>query len=222
MNNQRNTQLECVLFDLDDTLYPKEAGVMEAIIKRIELFMMKKINIPPDDVVTQRYVYYQQYGTALRGLMEEHHIDPIEFLNFVHDINPADFLGPSPPLDFMLTAIPLRKVVFTNSDTAHSERILNTLRVRKHFERIIDIQARNYQNKPDPIAYKKTLEMLDLSGQQCIMVEDSPRNLIPAKDLGMTTILVDGESSSSAIDYVVPTIFHVGEIVADILPKEKS
>jgi len=222
MTSQSKNPFKCILFDLDDTLYPREAGVMPAIIRRIELYMTQRINIPLDDASTQRRLYFQKYGTALRGLMVEHNINPLEFLEFVHDINPADFLGPSPPLDRMLAAIPLRKVVFTNSDVAHSERVLKTLRVRGHFETIIDIRARKYQNKPDPVAYHYTLDLLGLSGRECIMVEDSARNLIPAKDLGMTTILVDGEAASSAVDYVVPTIFHVGEVLENILPRERS
>lgn len=218
----KTNPFKVILFDLDNTLYPKEAGVMQVIIDRIGAFMTQKINIPPDDVSTQRHAYNQKYGTTLRGLMTEYDIDPIDFLEFVHDINPADFLGPSPPLDHMLAAIPLQKIIFTNADTPHCERILNTLRVRDHFEMVIDIRARNYKNKPDPSAYHFVLDVLGVSGHQCIMVEDSPRNLIPAKDLGMTTILVDSDAQSSAIDYIVPTIFHVGEVLEKILPQEPS
>jgi len=53
------------------------------------------------------------------------------------------------------------------------------------------------------------------------MVEDTARNLMPAKDLGMTTILVDGIGKSIAVDYVVPTIFHVGPILKNLLLTEE-
>ena len=213
-------QYEVILFDLDDTLYPRAAGVMDAIAERIMLFMVQRVKIPPDDVMTQRFQYYQRYGTALRGLMEEHNINPREFLDFVHDVRLADYLRPSPPLESMLQTIRLRKIIFTNADVPHSERVLDALGVRHHFERIIDIRAINYKSKPDPVAYQRALSLLGVSGKQCIMVEDSPRNLLPAKDMGMTTILVDGTSKSSAIDFVVPTVFHVGEVLANILPRE--
>ena len=215
MNN--NSHIECILFDLDDTLYPREAGVMDVLRDRIQHYMVHKVKLPPDDISLKRHHFYQKYGTALRGLVEEHSIDPEDFLAFVHDLNPADFFGASPPLDNMLTLIPLRKVVFTNSDSSHSERVLNTLRVRHHFEQIIDIRAINYKSKPDPIAYQQALRLVGLTGPQCIMVEDSPRNLIPAKDLGMTTILVGGQSANGAVDYVVPTVFHVERILNQVL-----
>jgi putative hydrolase of the HAD superfamily len=215
-------QYKYILFDLDETLYPREAGLMDALGRRMHCYMIQKLGIPADDVPTKRRSYYQQYGTTLRGLMEEYHIDPTEFLTYVHDIDPAEFLGASPPLADMLSEIPLRKVVFSNADSGHCERVLNALRVRVHFDRIIDIHTLGFRNKPDPLAYYRALSLLHVSGQECIIVEDTPRNLIPAKDVGMTTILIDDKNStpSIAIDYVVPTVFHVGRVVRNLLPQE--
>lgn len=221
MKYHTGARFEYILFDLDETLYPRQSKLMEAIGERIQLFMAQKAGIPADDVVIKRRYYFQQYGTALRGLMEEHHINPEEYLHFVHDLNPRDFFGASPPLNQMLTEIPLRKVIFTNADAPHAERVLNALQVRAHFEQIIDIQAINYINKPDPRAYHRVLELLDTAGAHCIMVDDTARNLIPAKDLGMTTILVDGDSKTPAIDYAVPTIFHVERVLQELLPIER-
>lgn len=218
MKYRTSARYEYILFDLDETLYPRQAKLMDAIGQRIQLFMVQKAGIPADDVVSKRRYYYQQYGTALRGLMEEYRINPAEYLHFVHDLNPRDFFGASPPLNQMLTEIPLRKVIFTNADASHAERVLNTLQVRAHFERIIDLEAINYKNKPDPLAYRRVLELLDTAGAHCIMVDDTARNLIPAKDLGMTTILVDGDSKTPAIDYAVPTIFHVERVLQELLP----
>lgn len=221
MKNYGNPQFEYILFDLDETLYPKEAGLMDAISQRILLFMTHKVGIPADDATAKKRSYYQKYGTSLRGLMEEYKVDPEEYLSFVHDINPGDYFGASPPLGSMLYEIPLRKAVFTNADTAHSERVLNTLQVRGHFETIIDIKALNYINKPNPRAYQQALSLLGVSGKRCIIVDDIPRNLIPAKDLGMTTLLVNGAGESMAIDYAVPTIFHVGGVLKNLLPMER-
>ena len=221
MKNRNNAQIEYILFDLDETLYPKEAGLMAIISDRISCFMTQKVGIPADDVTTKKHEYCQKYGTALRGLMEEYNVKPEEYLNFVHDLDPRDFLVPSPPLDRMLREIPLRKVVFTNADVSHSERVLKALQVRPHFDMIIDIQKLDYENKPRPMAYKKALDLLGVSGEGCIIVDDTPRNLIPAKDLSMTTILINGGKESIAVDYAVPTIFHVEGVIKSILPLER-
>lgn len=220
MKKRANSQFKYILFDLDETLYPREAGLMAAISERILLFMIQKVGIPADDALEKKLLYYQHHGTALRGLMHEYKIEPLEFLAFVHDLNPLDFFGASPPLDIMLQEIPLRKVIFTNADSFHAERVLNALQVRGHFDQIIDIAAVNYKCKPHPLAYQEALRLLGVPGECCIMVEDSARNLIPAKDLGMTTILVDGLGKSIAVDYLVPTIFHIEPILKNLLLAE--
>ncbi|MGC5000731.1 HAD family hydrolase [Streptomyces sp. DT195] len=42
--------------------------------------------------------------------------------------------------------------------------------------------------KPEPPIYELTLELLGLQGPQCVFVDDNPANLLPAQQLGMTTI----------------------------------
>ncbi len=210
-----------ILFDLDNTLYPKEAGIINVISERILCYMIRTLGIPADDATEKKHTYFQKYGTTMRGLMEEYHIAPQEYLDFVHDFDPRDYLGPSPPLNRMLEEIPLTKAIFTNADRAHCERILEALQIRPHFETIIDIHTLNYHNKPRPQAYKAALDILNVSGDSCILVDDTPRNLIPAKDLWMTTILINGGHKSLAIDYVVPTVFHVESVIKNILPLER-
>ena len=213
---------EYILFDLDETLYPKEAGLMQAIEQRMAHYMVQKLGLPADDVADIQRDLYQRYGTSVRGLMVEHQVDPDDYLHFVYDINPRDYLGISPPLARMLQEIPLHKVLFTNADAYYAQRILDTLQVTPFFEQIIDICSLNYLCKPDPKSYRHVLDLLGVSGRQCIIVDDSPRNLIPAKDVGMTTILVDSNHTSSAVDYAVPTIFHVERVLKNLLPYGSS
>lgn len=44
-------------------------------------------------------------------------------------------------------------------------------------------------SKPDPEIYQLLLNKLGLEPEECIFVDDKPRNLIPASSLGMITIL---------------------------------
>jgi putative hydrolase of the HAD superfamily len=68
------------------------------------------------------------------------------------------------------------------------------------------------------------LALLDVEGKACVMVEDSPRNLPPAKAVGMTTILVDGsregrerETCEDVVDFVIEDILNVAPVVRRIL-----
>jgi FMN phosphatase YigB (HAD superfamily) len=60
---------------------------------------------------------------------------------------------------------------------------------------------------------------LDAWGPECIMVEDSARNLNPAKALGMTTVLVDSMPDWS-VDFVVKDVLQVGQVVSNLLEEE--
>ena len=62
----------------------------------------------------------------------------------------------------------------------------------------MDILALDFVNKPQPGAYYRALEILgDPSPKDCVFVDDRIENLHPAKDLGMTTVLVEEETNGS-------------------------
>ncbi len=188
-----------ILFDLDNTLYPQASGLWEAIGRRINLYMVERLGYRPEEVNLKRDGYLQAFGTTLNALRHYYGIDSGDFLEFVHDIPLEDFLRHEPELDAMLARMPQRKVIFTNADAPHAERVLRRLGVSGHFDRIIDIRALDFHNKPDRRAYLKTLELLHAQPQECVFVEDSITNLIPARSLGMTTVLVgDGERADEA------------------------
>ncbi|MEU3018705.1 HAD family phosphatase [Nocardiopsis sp. NPDC007018] len=46
--------------------------------------------------------------------------------------------------------------------------------------------------KPHPEIYRRTLERLGVRGERCVFVDDNPDNLLPAQELGITTVLADG------------------------------
>ncbi|MFE5868748.1 HAD family hydrolase [Streptomyces roseifaciens] len=50
--------------------------------------------------------------------------------------------------------------------------------------------------KPEPGIYPVVLKQLQLPAETCVFVDDSARNLTPAQDLGMTTVL-DGDPAET-------------------------
>ena len=205
-----------VIFDLDETLYPRDAGLMQEIGVRILRYLIERMGFSPDQAEAKRMVYYHKYGTSLRGLMVEEQADAEDYLRFVHDIDLSRYLAPNPALDAMLGRIPLAKCVFTNATREHARRVLDVLGVAGHFPIIIDIRAVDYVSKPDPSAYRRILDRLGASGEECILVEDNPRNLLPGKALGMQTILVD-HAECGGVDFCVKDVLAVGDVVARIL-----
>jgi putative hydrolase of the HAD superfamily len=148
-------------------------------------------------------------------LQLNHHIDPDEFLDYVHDIPLHEYLQPNPALSAVLADLPQVKVVFTNASREHAERVLDVLGIREHFGQIVDVRDMGYESKPQLGAYRRICEILDVRPEECLLVEDNVRNLHPAKALGMTTVLVgDGSQiAGGSVDHVIGCIEEIGTIL---------
>ncbi len=209
-----------LIFDLDETLYPRNAGLMQAIGVRINRYLIENLHLSQDQANELRKRYYNQHGTALRGLVVERpDVDPEDYLHFVHDIPLANYIGPDPALAEMLRSIPLTKVIFTNATVEHAQNVLNILGVADQFADIIDVRRVKYVSKPNAEAYKRLLNILQVGGDECILIEDSARNLLPGKALGMATILVDSDDCAE-VDYCVHDVLSVKDAVEAALARQ--
>lgn len=209
--------LKLILFDLDETLYPRSATLMHQISERISDYLIYKIGIPAEKATELRQHFRGTYGTALRGLMEEGYtFDLDDYFQYVHDVELNGRIDPDPKLREMLMNIPLRRAVLTNSNIEHAERILKHMAIRDCFEKVIDIKALGFLNKPHPKSYEQTLQMLGVQADEVIFVEDTPMNTAPARALGMTTVLIDCPNSDSA-DYFLSSVMDVGPLVDSLL-----
>jgi len=208
---------ELILFDLDETLYPRSAKLMEIITGRINQYIADKFGVPIEQASELRQRFRSLYGTALRGMMEEGYpVNIDDYFDYVHDIELDGVLSADPQLRAMLMGIPLRRAVLTNSNIEHALRILQHMDIYDCFERVIDIRALSFRNKPDPLAYKLALEMLRVEPHEVIFVEDTPVNTRAARRIGMTTILIECPPSDAA-DYFLDRVLDVGPLVADLL-----
>lgn len=206
--------IEAILFDLDETLYPRSAGLMRAIGQRIHAYIVERMGISPELASKIRLEYYRKYGTSLRGLLVHYGIDPEDYLAFVHDVALKDYIQPNPALKAMLERIQLRKAIFTNATTEHAESVMRILGVENQFERIIDVRANRFVGKPYVQAYRQAANLMGAPPQRCVLVEDSVRNLRPGKTLGMVTVLVgDEEPQDDVVDFHVTDVLGVEQVM---------
>ena len=201
------------LFDLDNTLYPAATGLWPAIGARINLYLTERLGLPAAEASALRQRYLAAFGTTLNGLRQDYAIDPHDYLAFVHDLPLAHYLAPAPAIDAMLSRLPVTKVIFTNADAAHAQRVLHCLGLSHHFVQVIDIYALDFINKPDPRAYRRALAQLSAAPAECLFVEDTPANLPPAHALGMRTVLLGAPPASAAgIDYHITDLLELENI----------
>jgi putative hydrolase of the HAD superfamily len=181
---------DAILFDLDNTLYSESCGVFDLIDRRMNEWLISNLQIPESEVNEFRNKYFIKYGTTLRGLMLHHEVNPRDFLDYVHDVPVHEFLSADLELRETLEQVKARKVIFTNSDLKHANRILDALGVRDQFERIFDIEAMNFIPKPNPYPYQLVLNYLRLQPKDVLLIDDMERNLKPAQEMGMRTVLI--------------------------------
>jgi putative hydrolase of the HAD superfamily len=212
--------LSCALFDLDNTLYPKSCGLMAEIGLRMNRYMSERLGIAPDAVREIRDSLLASHGTTLNGLRRRCEVDPDDFLSFVHDIPLEGFISYDESLDRMLTALPLRKIIFTNADARHARRVLSRLGILRHFEAIVDIHLVEFCNKPNPRAYRTALKSAGVPPEECVLLEDYPENIRTAKAMGITTVLVgDGGKDSvnaSVADYAIDSVLEFADLLEAI------
>ena len=67
------------IFDLDNTLYAADSGVFQQVHKLMGEFISKNLNMDMPEAKQLQAKYYKQHGTTLRGLMDNHGIDPDYF-----------------------------------------------------------------------------------------------------------------------------------------------
>ena len=198
------------IFDLDNTMYDINLGLFKKISNRITDFIMSKYSLDIDQAKKIQKEYYLKYGLTLRGLIVEKKLEPEEFLDYVHDVEHPE-LEKNDQLISKIRLLEGKKIIFTNATLNHAKKILKILELEHDFDQIIDIKDLEYIPKPDKRSYKKLLECLNLNKEnldKTIFFEDTVKNLIPAKELGITTVWIknsinekDFKKNFSFIDY---------------------
>ncbi len=177
------------IFDLDNTLYSPEEEIFNQIDERMTKFITDKFKINNEEAFNIQKKYFLEYGTTLSGLMKENNIDTDEFLEFVHDID-LDILKPDKKLNKIISNLPGKKFIFTNGSKKHAQNVLKKLEMNAIFDDIYDIKDSSFIPKPNMEAYTTFINKMGIDVNKSIMFEDIARNLKPAKELGIISVLI--------------------------------
>ncbi|XP_004516490.1 uncharacterized protein [Cicer arietinum] len=138
------SKYDCLLFDLDDTLYPLSSGLAKACLQNLKDYMVEKLGVEPRKTDDLCNLLYKNYGTTLAGLRAiGYDFDYDKYHSFVHGRLPYENLKPDPVLRNMLLSLPYRKLVFTNADKVHALKTLSILGLEDCFEGIICFETLN-------------------------------------------------------------------------------
>ncbi|HEY9217320.1 MAG TPA: pyrimidine 5'-nucleotidase [Phenylobacterium sp.] len=195
------THVDTWLFDLDNTLYPASSGFMGEIERRMTDFVQRVTGLGRPEAYALQKSYLAEHGLTLRGLMQHHGVDPDDFHAIFHDMS-LEALAHDPDLVAAIARLPGRRLIFTNADAIHAERVLAHLGLADLFQDVFHIASFDYTPKPDPAPFARMAAEHDVTPATTAFFEDSERNLEPAALLGMTTVLVGEHAEGSTADFV--------------------
>ncbi|TKY67368.1 hypothetical protein E2542_SST10261 [Spatholobus suberectus] len=252
---------DCLLFDLDDTLYPFSSGMSAQIAKNIEEFMIQKLGMEAAEVAELNNPLYKTYGTLMAGLRAiGYDFDYDDFHSFIHGrLQYNVLLKPDPVLRGILQSLPVRKVIFTNADSNHAFRALKSLGLEDCFERIISFDTLNSSSttnspydkdgsesrsttagifdfcehirrpdsdmvlprtpvvcKPFDDAFEDVFKLADIDPQRTLFFDDSVRNLLTAKHLGLHTVAVGTSVRTEGVDHALESIHNIREAFPEL------
>nr|GMD64427.1 suppressor of disruption of TFIIS-like isoform X3 [Ipomoea batatas] len=228
---------ECLLFDVDDTLYPFSSGISEQCYLKINEYMIEKLGIEATKSPEMCVQLYKDYGTTLAGLRAVgYDFDYDEFHSFVHGGLPYELLKPDPVLKNLIHSLPIRKVVFSNANEAHVAKVLSRLGLEDCFDDIICFETLNPIHnssvqgmdgdsglpktpivcKPFEGAFERAFEIAGINPHKTLFFDDSIRNLQTAKRTGLSTVRIGASQQTAGVDYALDSIHNMKEAIPEI------
>ena len=219
-STQRLSKITTILFDVDDTLYDVGTGfTAHRNTEGATSFMVAKLGFPTvPQAKAVRDEYFSRYHSTAKGLTvaeEEGKLPPPPpgWPEGKKQFDPKDLSqwwatnlkfellqGPYPHVEEMLSSCPLNLIAFSNGPRTYVLRALREMGLNQVFppEKVFAVDDVLPHCKPEKGAFTKVLEAVgDPHPSECIMVEDSMKNIRVAKELGMYTVLISGLNRGS-------------------------
>ena len=178
------------IFDLDNTLYSADSGIFQQVHQLMGEFISKNLSMEISEAKKLQSKYYKQHGTTLRGLMDNHGIDPDHFLDEVHRLD-YSIVGSNKTLNEELHKLEGRKIIYTNANKKHVIDVLDRIDLSNFFDEIFDIKMANYIPKPELKPYEQIINLFNIEPKSSAMFDDIAKNLVPAKKVNFTSVWID-------------------------------
>jgi putative hydrolase of the HAD superfamily len=177
------------VFDLDNTLYPATSDLFAQIDVRMTAYVQRYLQIETAQARALQKRYYEEFGATLAGMMARHGMEPHDFLQDVHDVDYSP-VTPDAPLAALITALPGKKLVFTNGSRQHARRVLDRLDIAPCFDGVFAIEDGIFAPKPSALAFERLQARFGFAPNRAMFFDDLANNIAAGKAFGMRTALV--------------------------------
>ncbi|PUZ73093.1 hypothetical protein GQ55_2G447000 [Panicum hallii var. hallii] len=224
-------KFDCLIFDIDDTLYPLSVGLNQACRDNIQGYMLNKLHIEESQVPKMCLDLYKEHGTTMAGLkVSGYDFDYDDFHACVHGRLPYEKLKPDPVLRQLLISLPQRKIIFTNSDKTHAATVLKKLGLEGCFDAIICFETLNPPTEQDDIdsgrrgilckpsveSMEAVIKIAKLDAERTVFFDDSARNIAAGKAAGFHTVVVGSSSLVPGADVALESIHNIKEALPEL------
>ena len=187
------SHIQGVIWDLDGTLYRYEQVFLAACnIAAARTAIDLGLDMEFDDAVKLAEQSYNDQGSSFK-LFAERGIRYEDFHLPYHRAVDTTILEKNQEMRLALEQIGIPMVILTNASRDWALRTLTHLDLDKIFppENLLALEDVNYEAKSNSArGFETALKTLGKDVGTILMVEDLPRNLVIAKNMGMTTALV--------------------------------
>jgi len=191
--------IKAVIFDLDNTLMDFMSMKENAIKAAVKAMIDSGLNMDPGEAMGELYAIYDKEGIEYQKVLDsflEKHLGAIDYKILSSGVVSyrkarEASLVTYPHVNMTLTGL-LRKGLKLGvlSDAPRREAWLRLCYLQLHhiFDTVITFEDTGFR-KPNPTAFNKMLDLIDVNADETIMVGDWPeRDLVGAHDVGMHTV----------------------------------
>lgn len=200
--------VDTLIFDVDDTLYPVSSGFSDHRNELVPKFMVENLGFESLEAAWElRQEYFKKYHSSNKGLLVADSDGRLpagkHFSKDALDTYWADncqferYLPPNQSLlkilEELSTKTNLKLVLFSNSPRKYILKCCDAMQIRQFFadDRIFSLDEVLPSCKPEAAAFKKVLDAVGSTAERSVMFEDSMKNVRATKALGMWTVLIN-------------------------------
>lgn len=213
------SQIKVIFFDIGDTLYTNEELEKEYPQKLYELLSDTK-GISLDEAkaqlkqVTEKLKQTEKHVTKVRAMAELGY-SRAECHEAFCKIDPHKFLSKDPQLDATIAELAkkFKLGIVSNFKRSHVIQILDALGLQKAYFPLMVTEDNVEKLKPALEPFQKAIALSGFAAKECLYVADSPtKDMRPAKEVGMTTVLMKVSPSDDELTSADAHIDSVAEL----------
>lgn len=221
------SHIKGLIWDLDNTLYRFDQAFEKACNIAAARTVQQLIpSITFEEAFAAAEKSYLEHGYSGQVLIEQYGITYSDYHYLYHDTIDETIIEKNEAILMALGDIDLPNILVTHASRRWAEKTLRHLSMDAYFpcDKIIALEDTDFQGKAYSAApFIKGMELLNLPPESVLVVEDTAKNLLRPKEMGMTTVLIHhGKNNHLGLDHVDHAFSDTLEFLGTLMLAKKA